>query len=43
MCTRGRGHFWPQGYNMNNLGSGPLDEASYQISKTVNDEEEAFE
>ena len=27
------GHFWPQGYNFNNFGSGPLDEATYQISK----------
>ena len=23
----GRGHFWPHGYNLNNLGRGPLDEA----------------
>ena len=26
--------FWPQGYNVNNLGRGPLNEATYQISKT---------
>ena len=31
---QGWGHFWPQGYNLNNLGRGPLDEASYQIAKT---------
>ena len=24
----GRGHFWPQGYNLNNLARGPLDEAT---------------
>ena len=30
----GRGHFWPKGYNLNNLGRGLLDEATYQISKT---------
>ena len=24
---------WPQGYNLNNLGRGPLGEAMYQISK----------
>ena len=29
-----RGHFLPQGYNLNNFGRGPLDKASYQISKT---------
>ena len=29
------GHFWPKGYNLNNLGSGPLDEATYQISKDL--------
>ena len=26
--------FWPKGYNSNNLGTGPLDEATDQISKT---------
>ena len=26
--------FWPKGYNLNNLGRGPLDEATDQISKT---------
>ena len=25
--------FWPQGNNLNNLGKGPLTEATYQISK----------
>ena len=31
----GRGHFWPQGYNLNNLGRGPEDKAIYQISKAL--------
>ena len=26
----GRSHFWPQGYNLNNLGRSPLDEVTYQ-------------
>ena len=30
----GAGPFWPQGYNLNNLCRGPVDEASYQISTT---------
>ena len=34
MSAQGRGHFLPQGYNLNNLGRGPLGEAMYQISKT---------
>ena len=25
--------FWPQGYNVNNLGKGPLDLIKYQMSK----------
>ena len=29
----GRGHFWPQGYNLNILGRSSLDDATYQISK----------
>ena len=29
----GRGQFWPQGHHMNNLGRGPLGDATYQISK----------
>ena len=29
--TPGRGHFWPQGYNFNNFGRGPLDDTTYQI------------
>ena len=39
LCLQGhllgpeRGHFWPQGYNLNNLGRGPLGEAKYQLSK----------
>ena len=33
MSAPGRGHFGSQGYNMNNLGRGPLGEAKYQISK----------
>ena len=31
--TLGQGHFWPKGYNLNNLGRGLLGEAMYQISK----------
>ena len=34
MSAPRRGHFWPKGYNPNNLGRGPLGEAMYQISKT---------
>ena len=30
-ATPGAGHFWPQGYNLNKLGRGPLDDASHQI------------
>ena len=30
---QGRGHFLPHGYNLNNLGRGPLDDATYPISK----------
>ena len=29
----GKGHFLPQGYNLNNLGRCPLDDATYQILK----------
>ena len=29
----GRGHFWPQGYYLNNIGRGPLGDATYQISQ----------
>ena len=32
MSAQGWGHFWPQGYNLNNLGRGLLGEAMYQIS-----------
>ena len=31
--TPGQGHFWPQGYNLNKLGRGALDKATYQISE----------
>ena len=31
--TSGRGHFWPQGRNLNTLGRCPLGDATYQISK----------
>ena len=31
----GRGHFLPQGYNLNNLHRGPQDKATYQISKAL--------
>ena len=34
MLAPGRDHFWPKSYNLNNLGKGLLDEATYQISKT---------
>ena len=34
MWPLGQGQFWPQGYNLNNFGNGPLGEATYQISKT---------
>ena len=29
----GAAHFWPQGYNLNKLGRGPLDDATHQISR----------
>ena len=32
-CAPEAGHFWPQGYNLNKLGRGPLGDATYQISK----------
>ena len=28
MWSLGRGQFWPQGYNLNNFGNGPLGEAT---------------
>ena len=31
--TRGGALFWPQGYNLNKLGSGPLGDATYQLSR----------
>ena len=31
--TPGLAHFWPQEHNLNKLGRGPLDDASYQISR----------
>ena len=31
--TPGRGHFWPQCYNLNKLGRGLLDDTTYQISR----------
>ena len=31
--TPGGGPCWPQGFNLNKLGRGPLGDASYQISK----------
>ena len=34
MLSPGQGHFWPKGYNLNNLGRGPLNEATYQVLKT---------
>ena len=32
----GRGQFWPHGHHMNNLGTHPLGDVSYQISKLCN-------
>ena len=32
MWAPGQDHFLPQGYNLNNLGRGPLDEVVLQIS-----------
>ena len=29
--TPGLAHFWPQGHNLNKVGKGLLDDASYQI------------
>ena len=31
--TPGRGHFWPQGYNLDKLGRGILDGTTYQIAR----------
>ena len=31
--TPGAGHFWPKGYNLNELGRGPQGGATYQISR----------
>ena len=28
---RGRGHFWPKGYNLNKLGRGPLGDAGFRL------------
>ena len=28
-----RGHFWPQGHNLNKLGKGLLGDATFQISR----------
>ena len=33
MWPPGRGQFWPQGHNLNNFGSRPLDDAIYQTWK----------
>ena len=33
--TRGRGHFWPKGDNLNKFGRGPLGDAKYQILKAL--------
>ena len=34
MWPIGQGQFWPQGYILNIFGNAPLDEATYQTSKT---------
>ena len=31
--TQRRGHFWPQGYNLNKFGRGLLDNTTYQESR----------
>ena len=31
--TLGAGHFWQQGYNLNNLGRGLLGDASYKLPR----------
>ena len=39
-CDPGAGSFWPQGYDLNKLGRGPLGDAIYKILKlnpTVSD------
>ena len=33
MWPPGQGPIWPQGHHMNNLGRGPLGDATYEISK----------
>ena len=33
MLNLGQAHFWPKGHNLNKLGRGPLDGATYQISR----------
>ena len=35
----GRGHFLPQGYNLNNLGRGPQDKGTFQIKKKKNSDQ----
>ena len=35
MWPLGWGHFWPQGYNLNKLGRGPLGDATCQISRLL--------
>ena len=32
-CDPAANLFWPQGYNLNKLGRGPLGDATYQISR----------
>ena len=32
-CDPEAGHFWPQGFYLNNLGRGLLDNTTYQISR----------
>ena len=40
--TPGVRAFWPQGYNLNKLGRGSLDDASYQISRPCGFRQEDF-
>ena len=36
-------HFWPQGHNLNKIGRGPLDDATYQISRPCGFRQEDFQ
>ena len=40
--TPGRGHFWPQGHNLNKLVRGPQGDATYQSSRPYGFRKEDF-